>query len=178
MGIRATRTEDLAQIGRLYQAAKAALKAMGVDQWQQGDYPSAEDARLDMRQHTGYVLEEDGEVIAVACIAFGKEPTYAVIEDGAWTAEPERYGFLHRIAVAPRAKGKNAAGRFFDELKRQAGEQGVTVLRADTHKDNLPMQRVLAKAGFHRCGTIHVEDGGERLAYELILRPSDGPSPI
>lgn len=45
----------------------------------------------------------------------------------------------------------------------------MTVLRADTHRDNLPMQRVLEKAGFSLRGVIYVEDGSERLAYELIL---------
>lgn len=169
MPIRKTTEQDLTQIETLYRSAKAALKAQGVDQWQEGDYPSAEDARRDMRQGTGYVLEENGELLAAACIAFGREPTYDVIVDGAWGAQPELYGFLHRIAVAPKAKGKNIAGLFFDELKRQALECGVTVLRADTHRDNLPMQRVLEKAGFSLRGVIYVEDGSERLAYELIL---------
>ncbi len=160
---------DLPAIGALYRDAKASLRAMGVDQWQEGDYPNETDARIDIDNGTGYVLEEAGEVLAVACIAFGTEPTYEMIEDGSWGAAPARYGFLHRISVASKAKGKNAAGQLFDELKRQAAEQGISVLRCDTHRDNLPMQRALAKSGFSRRGVIHVEDGSERIAFELIF---------
>ncbi len=167
--IRKAKYADLPVIGTLYEDARASLRAMGVDQWQEGNYPSEEDARADIDAGIGYVLEEAGEVLAVACIAFGREPTYEKIEQGAWKANPSEYGFLHRIAVSSRAKGKNCAGRMFQELKRQAAERGVTVLRCDTHRDNLPMQKALAKSGFSRRGVIHVEDGSERIAFELIL---------
>ncbi len=169
MKIRPARESDLPAIAGLYEAARAALKAQGVDQWQTGNYPGEEDARLDMEHGAGYVLEHNGEILAAACLAFGREPTYEKIEQGAWGADPETYGFLHRIAVAPKAKGKGAAGLLFDELQRQARERGVTVLRGDTHRDNLPMQRVLAKAGFSRKGVIYVEDGSPRLAFEKLI---------
>ncbi len=169
MKIRKTQERDLPAIEKLYRDARAALKAQGVDQWQTGDYPSAQDARLDMERGVGYVLEDGGTVIAVACLAFGRDPTYEVIQQGAWETDPPEYGFLHRIAVAPEAKGKGAAGLLFQELKRQAGERGVSVVRGDTHRDNRPMQRVMEKAGLRYRGIIHVEDGSERLAFECIL---------
>ena len=43
-------------------------------------------------------------------------------------------------------------------------QQGLP-LRADTHADNIYMQRALTAAGFVRCGTIYTEDGTPRLAY-------------
>lgn len=169
MKVRPTEEPDLPIIAELYKAARAALKSQGVDQWQTGDYPNEEDARLDMEHGTGYVLEHQGKILAAACLAFGREPTYEKIEQGTWGTDPEIYGFLHRIAVAPEAKGKGAAGLMFDELQRQAKERGITVLRGDTHRDNLPMQRALAKAGFSRKGVIYVEDGSERLAFEKLI---------
>ena len=36
----------------------------------------------------------------------------------------------------------------------------------DTHKDNIPMQRVLLRNGFVYCGIIHLENGDERIAYQ------------
>lgn len=170
MNIRRTTPADLPAIERLYEAARASLREMGVDQWQTGNYPSAKDAETDMTAGTSYVLEDAGEVLGVACIAFGREPTYETVFEGGWEASPAEYGFLHRIAIAPRAKGKNAAGLFFDELKRQAREREITVLRCDTHRDNLPMQHALQKNGFVRRGVIFVEDGSERLAFEQILK--------
>ena len=107
----------------------------------------------------------------MACLAFGHEPTYDEIEGEGWERDDLFYGFLHRIAVAPEAKGRGAAGLLFDELKRQARDRGVEVIRGDTHRDNKPMQRVMDKAGLACRGVIHVEDGTPRLAYEAVLGP-------
>ena len=168
MIIRKTAPKDLPAIAALYESARASLRSAGIDQWQTGDYPNENDARADMEAGTGYVLEDGGKVVAAACLAFGHEPTYDVIDQGAWGYD-EPYGFLHRVAVSPEAKGKGAAGLFFDELKRQAKERGVRVLRGDTHPDNKPMQRVMAKNGLIYRGVIYVEDGTQRLAYEVRL---------
>lgn len=167
MELRPGRKEDVPAIARLYGLARAALKDAGVPQWQEG-YPNGDDALRDIEAGHGYVLTENGEVAAFACLAFGVEPTYNVIEDGGWLGQGE-YGFLHRVAVDPKLKGRGAAGLFFDELKRQARERGVGIIRGDTHRLNLPMQRVMAKNGLELRGVIHVEDGSERLAYECIL---------
>lgn len=167
MELRKAAREDVPAIARLYDLARASLKAAGVPQWQDG-YPNGEDALADIEAGHGYVLTEGGRVVAFACLAFGVEPTYDIIEQGRWLGRGE-YGFLHRVAVDPELKGRGAAGFFFDELKRQAKERGVRVIRGDTHRDNRPMQRVMAKNGLELRGVIHVEDGTERLAYECIL---------
>lgn len=166
--IRKAEYADLPAIAALYEDAKTFLKAGGVDQWQDG-YPNLDSARQDIEAGVGYVLESGGKILCTACLAFGREPTYEKIEEGSWGADPENYGFLHRIAVSSSARGKGAAGSMFDELKRQAKARGISVLRGDTHRDNLPMQWVLAKNGFTCRGVIYLEDGSERLAYELIL---------
>ncbi len=167
MELRPGRKEDVPAIAKLYDLARAALRDAGVPQWQDG-YPNGDDALRDIEAGHGYVLTENGEVAAFACLAFGVEPTYNVIEDGGWKGQGE-YGFLHRVAVDPVLRGRGAAGLFFDELKRQARERGVGIIRGDTHRLNLPMQRVMAKNGLELRGVIHVEDGSERLAYECIL---------
>lgn len=167
MKLRKARLEDVPAIAALYDEARAALKAAGVDQWQDG-YPNGSDAEKDIAGGRGYVLEEDGAVLAFACLGFGTDPTYDVIEQGSWLGDGE-YGFLHRVAVSGKAKGRGAAGLFFDELKQQARDRGIGVIRGDTHRDNRPMQRVMAKNGLEYRGIIHVEDGTERLAFEMIL---------
>lgn len=168
MAIRLTKKEDLPAIEGLYSDAKAALREMNIDQWQTGDYPNSLDAEEDMQRGCGYVFEEGGEVLGVACLDFGHEPTYDHI-DGAWGADVDSYAYLHRIAISSRAKGKGIAGQFFAELERQARARSVNVMRVDTHAKNLPMQRVVQKAGFVNRGVITVEDGTPRNAYEKIL---------
>ena len=51
-------------------------------------------------------------------------------------------------------------------------------LRADTHADNLTMQRCLEREGFVRCGTIYVEDGTPRVAFERITQRRNDMDPI
>lgn len=167
MELRRAELRDVPAIAELYDEARAALREAGVDQWQDG-YPNGSDAERDIAAGTGYVLEEQGKVLAFACLDFGVEPTYDVIEQGSWLGQGE-YGFLHRVAVSGSAKGKGAAGMFFDELKRQARARGVNIIRGDTHRDNRPMQRVMAKNGLEYRGIIHLEDGAERLAFEYVM---------
>ena len=166
MEIRKTIPQDLDAIAALYDLARQALKDAGVDQWQ-GGAPNRSTAQQDMENGVGYVLTDGGQIIATACLAFGHEPTYDEI-DGDWGYQGE-YGFIHRVAVDPDAKGKGAAGLFFQELIRQAQARGVGAVRGDTHQDNKPMQRVMAKNGLTYRGVIRVEDGTQRLAYERCL---------
>ena len=53
----------------------------------------------------------------------------------------------------------------FEEMLKKSSR-----LRIDTHKDNLPMQRALAKFGFSYAGIIYIESGAERLAYEIEMK--------
>lgn len=165
--LRLAQKEDAPAAARLFDQAREALAAAGVDQWQDG-YPNEEDVCRDIAAGDGYVITEDGRVLAYACLSFGHEPTYDVITAGGWLGEGG-YGFLHRVAVDPRAKGRGLAGELFEELKRQARAQGVKSIRGDTHRDNQAMQRVMAKAGLQYRGVIFLEDGSERLAFEALL---------
>ena len=93
--------------------------------------------------------------------AFGEDESYRVIEDGAWHLD-QPYGTIHRLASNGKARGVSKA--CFDFCTAQIG-----YLRADTHADNRPMQRLLEAYGFRRCGVIHgAFDGGERIAYDCI----------
>ena len=73
------------------------------------------------------------------------------MEDGAWP-EDLPYATIHRMASAGHVR---SIGQFcIDWCLRQ----GLPV-RADTHADNVYMQRALEKSGFVRCGRIYTEDG-------------------
>ena len=40
-------------------------------------------------------------------------------------------------------------------------------IKIDTHKDNAVMQHQLEKYGFKRCGIIFLENGEDRIAYQM-----------
>ena len=158
MKIRKTVEADLVRIGEIYENAKRFMRESGnPDQWNSGT-PNADTAREDMENGVGYVAVDGDEIAAVFMFSLDRDPTYEKIYDGAWLND-EPYGVIHRIAVA-RHRGGVASFCFahcFEKCKN---------LKIDTHKDNVPMQRSLAKNGFTPCGIIHLSNGDPRIAYQ------------
>lgn len=160
MLIRKTAEADLLQIAKIYENAKRFMRETGnPNQWN-SDRPSLLSAREDMEKGVGYVVEEDGEILAVFMFTQDPDPTYAKIYGGKWLSDAP-YGVIHRIAVAK--QGQGIIGKCIDECFARCQN-----LRIDTHRDNLPMQRALLKRGFEYCGIIYLANGDERLAYQKI----------
>lgn len=158
MEIRRAVWEDLPQIMEIYARARAFMRETGnPTQWGDG-YPQESLIRQDIAEGVSYVAEEKGELEAVFMFRQGEDPTYRVIEEGAWRNDAP-YGVLHRIASMGRVRG--AGSRCIQWCFDQCGN-----LRGDTHSDNKVMQHVLEKNGFVRCGRIYVADGSPRIAYQ------------
>lgn len=166
MEIRRTEERDIPAVVALYDAAREYMQESGIPQWT-ADYPNAFDVIEDIKKQSSYVLVDKEEVIATACISFGEDVCYRVIE-GKWMNE-RPYGVIHRIVVKPEQKGNDLAGKFLKEAVRLAAEVGVIDLRIDTHAKNMAMRKWIAKHGFAYCGIIHVEDGTPRFAYQKEL---------
>ena len=158
MIIRKTKPEDIDKIEEIYKNAKEFMSSNGNPmQWNE-IYPNRKTAIEDMKDGVGYVCEEDGEILAVFMFKIGNDATYEKIYDGAWL-DDEPYAVIHRIAVA--VQGRRVAGFCFEECFKLFPN-----LKIDTHKDNIPMQRALTRAGFVHCGTIFIENGEKRIAYQ------------
>lgn len=158
--VRKAEKADLADILKIYRAAKAYMAATGnPTQWEEG-YP---DCRLDRDIEAGnlYVLcGEDGTVHAAFAFILGEEPDYAVIEDGSWTSSAP-YGTIHRLGSDGTIRG------VFSQCLEFC--KGISpYIRADTHHDNRTMQHLLEKHGFVRRGIIHIYNGSPRIAYEYF----------
>ncbi|MGL4993454.1 MAG: GNAT family N-acetyltransferase [Bacteroidales bacterium] len=161
---RRTTTEDIEYIMLIVKQAQDDFKARGIDQWQNG-YPNESVFRNDIESQNSYIYTLDDEIVATAMISFEGESTYDHI-DGSWLSDIP-YVVIHRIAVKESMKGKNIAGQIISHAKDMAKERGVSSIRIDTHRENLSMQRAVLKVGFIYCGVILLEDGAERLAYQL-----------
>ena len=161
MFIRKTEPKDLAKIGEIYIKAKEFMRLNGnPNQWK-GDYPNAFDAEEDTKNGIGYVCEDEGEIVGVFAFKIGVEPTYNKIYEGEWQNNLP-YAFMHRIAVLRHGQGIvdfciNECFKRFSNLK------------IDTHRDNIPMQKVLKRNGFKYCGIIYITDGSPRRAYQYIV---------
>ena len=149
------------QILTIYETARVFMAQNGnPDQWGM-TYPPEDMIRKDILDGKCYVNMDSDHIRAVFYFAVEEDPTYGYIE-GAWLNDAP-YGVIHRIAVGE--SGKGVAAECFAFACDQCEN-----LRIDTHADNIPMQRCLAKHGFIRCGTIYLENGDPRIAYQKVIK--------
>ncbi len=155
--IRPAGRRDLQAVLDIYAAARAFMASHGNPSQWGGGYPSRALVEEDIALGRSYVAQLEGRVRGVFMFSLGPDPTYAVIEDGAWPDDGP-YGVIHRIAGDGQGRGLVAAAVDFCQSRCEA-------LRIDTHHDNHVMQRALEKCGFVRCGIIYTDDGTPRIAY-------------
>jgi GNAT superfamily N-acetyltransferase len=151
----------------IFKQAQQYLKSAGIDQWQNG-YPNPDVIRADIAKDISYVVTNDDEIVATAAIFFDIEHTYDRITEGKWQSD-DAYCTIHRIAVKDELKGRSIGAFIIDCAEHMCFKRSIGSIRADTHRDNKPMQKMLTKKGFTYCGIIYLADGKERFAYEKIL---------
>ena len=82
--IRQATVQDIPEMLRIYDAARAAMRAAGNPTQWSGGYPTEELLRADIARGVSYVLHDlDAAPHAVFVLIAGDDPTYAHIENGA-----------------------------------------------------------------------------------------------
>ena len=158
MEIRQAKHDELDRIMEIYADARRYMREHGnAVQWT-GGYPSREVIEADMDNGFCHVCTEGDEILGVFCFFVGEDPTYRIIENGAWLND-RPYGVIHRIAVSSHRRG--VASACFAWCFAACGN-----VKIDTHHDNIPMQRSLEKNGFTRCGTIYLANGDPRIGFQ------------
>ena len=171
MIIRKASIHDIPALDALFAEARMTIAALGIDQWQNG-YPSLVVIEEDIHLGRSYVIVMDGCVVGTFVLITDGEPTYDRIYDGAWrTGDGDDYVAIHRVAVSVARRGSGLSTAILDYAAVVARKLGRTSLRIDTHRGNVVMRRMLERHGFLHCGSIYLENGDHRVAYEKILTP-------
>lgn len=161
MEIRKTTMADLDTALELYAKARQFMRENGnPNQWG-NHHPPKEQVIDDIQNGDSYLCVDKELALGIFYFSREPEPDYAQIYDGAWLNDAP-YGVMHRVASPGIRKG-TASFCIRWCLKECGGN-----LRIDTHQDNIPMQNMLAKNGFQKCGIIHLADGSPRLAYQKV----------
>lgn len=161
MNIRHSTYEDLPAIMEIYAYARKLMRENGnLTQWGDSEPPERKVAN-DIKNGTGYVIEEDGELCGVFAFIIGRDPTYSKIYDGEWINDTDEYGTIHRLGTNGKVHG------IFDACLAFCESQ-IGNLRIDTHRDNKAMLHLIPTRGFKRCGIVIIEDGTERVAFQKI----------
>ena len=159
--IRKAKISDVESILTVFDAARAIMVASGnTQQWQNG-YPSMQVVMSDIERNGGFVIEEEGRIVAYFAFLPSPEPTYSKIYEGCWIDDLQPYHVIHRIASLPDSHG------IFKSIMDYCFREDANI-RIDTHRDNRIMQHNIEKYGFSYCGIIHLASGDERLAYQSV----------
>lgn len=170
MKIRLSKIEDIPQIMEIIKDAKALLKSLQIDQWQNG-YPNAAQVENDIQNNESYIVFNDAnKIVATSMFTLRKEPTYKEVIDGKWiVSENEKYGVIHRMAIKKEYRKCGLATFMFHEFHLQLLEKNIKSLKIDTHEDNMGMQSLLKKLGYTYCGIIYTSYNAKRLAFEKVI---------
>ena len=174
--IRKTTNADLCGVMAVLDEARGTIADLGIDQWQDG-YPQKEVIEKDISGGFSRCIEncETGEIVGTFAVFSDGEILYDNIYDGEWKTgqsfsslkEKVTYIAIHRVAISVRSRGSGLSTKIIEYAKNMAKNKGKISLRIDTHKGNVVMRRMLEKHGFFHCGTIYLENGDPRVAYEL-----------
>ncbi len=150
---------DLNEIMVLIEHSRKLMIANGnPHQWPQG-YPSKEMIVADLAQGDCKLIKYQDTAAGSFVVKVGPDPSYQEITDGHWQ-DNSPYIVIHRVTSNPKFRGIfKAIIAYCMKINRH--------IRIDTHRDNTIMQHLLKKHGFEYCGIIHIENGEERLAFEL-----------
>ncbi len=168
MFFRKATANDINNIMKIINDAKAYFKEMNIDQWQDG-YPNEDVIKNDIFNSNSYLLEVDGKIVATAMFAIERDKTYDNIYDGKWLTEG-KYAVIHRIAVDNNFKGLKLGAEIINNAIKICKAKGIESIKIDTHKDNNSMQKFLLNNGFEYCGVIYLEDKSLRIAFERKIK--------
>ncbi len=158
MRIREATVRDKQEIIKLFETARSfMIKSGNSEQWS-NNYPPLHIIEEDIERQQSYLCIKNNKTEAVFTLLSSPDPTYINIEGRGWLNN-DPYLTIHRIASYGRSKGVVQA--IVDWAYKQKEN-----IRIDTHEQNGPMRHLLNKLGFIYCGTIRVEDGSERLAFQ------------
>lgn len=161
--IRLSKSEDIPLMLRMFEHSREIMRSQGnTVQWTDG-YPGVEAINYDLARNVSHIILEDGKPIGTFAFIIGDEPTYHVIEHGAWIDDKSTYGTIHRLACLPNVHG--VAQSCFEWCASQFHN-----LRVDTHVKNQSMIHVVEKFGFQYCGVITIANGTPRNAYQKIIK--------
>ncbi len=160
MEIRNTHRGELEAILKIYESARQYMLENDNPNQRVGGYP---DEKLILKDiENGHHLVCTNGPRLLGCFAFMDEddPTYKEIIKGNWLNN-NPYAVIHRIVALKHGKGIGSICLEWCFSRHKD-------IRADTHKDNISMQRLLIKKGFQYCGVIYNQWGDERLAFQRV----------
>lgn len=172
--IRLVLIDDIDRVMEIIQDAKTLLKASSL-QWQNG-YPEKSDLINDINNKFLYGLYVDNILVGIEAIIKGKDNNYIKI-DGRWINDTSDNDLVvHRVAAKKEYYHQKVGDKLIKYAIEKSKKEGITSLKIDTHKANIPMQKLCLNNGFKYCGIISIlreQHDPLRYAYEYPLNENE-----
>jgi len=147
--IRKATIEDISAIAALYnEAIDYEDSHVKYTSWQKGVYPTADTAKLGVKNDSMYVLEGGGKLLAAVILDNRQPPEYRNIEWGI-SAKHNEVLVIHTLCVHPDCSGLGVGSSIVDFTKELAKKTQCLAIRLNTTSRNTLAIRLYEKNGFN-----------------------------
>lgn len=165
--LRPFKSDDIPAVRELFEQGRAFQRSLGFIQWLDG-YPSNEILMQDIELSRGFVFELEGKIAGYASIFLDGDNEYERLSH-VWHT-PKEYGVIHRLVLGDWARGRHLAAKIIKLCEEIIATKGLLAVRVDTGIHNIPMHRLLTRAGYTNSGE-HQFVWGTRFAFEKMISP-------
>lgn len=162
-GVEPANLADLPTQVALKDACLAALRAAGIDQWDE-QYPSAERLAADLAGGGVFLLREEGGCIGSIVIDESLDPLWSGLD---WS-RAARPAAVHRLMIHPSRQRKGLAKKLMLFAEDFARDRGCDALRLDAFSANPASLALYDRLGFRRTGAASMRKG-LFLGFEKVL---------
>jgi GNAT superfamily N-acetyltransferase len=135
-------------------------------QWQ-GREPSLETLRHDILEKRYFLAYVGDERIGGTAI-LNHDLAYNQLLSGQWLNN-QPYWVLHRFFINPDVHNQGFGMALLIAIEEKAKLDQIYNIRLDTHERNLPMTKLLIKAGYAWCGQVDLPHAGLRMVYHKVI---------
>ena len=153
--IRSATEADAATLLGLLRDCVAAMRAAGVEQWDEV-YPNAETIARDTSARTLHALQEGGSIIGSVTVDGQADPVWQGL---AWSDDGVPFVAVHRLMIHPAQQGRGLSKMLMLHAESVAREKGSRSIRLDTFTQNPAALALYEKLGYRRTGTAIMRKG-------------------
>jgi len=164
MQITPATANDLSALTALTAECIAAMRASGIDQWDEV-YPHPDLLSRDIAAGTVSLLRDEKVVVGTITLDQNLDPLWEGMD---WSRPDSGAAAVHRVMVHPTRQGQGLARRLMAHAESRARERGSHSIRLDAFTSNPASLRLYEALGYRRTGTA-VMRKGEFVCFEKIL---------
>ena len=164
--IRYAELKDIEKIMEVIRETIKEMKTYNNTQWDE-NYPQPIHFENDIKNHSLYVYEKNGDFYGFICANFVEPDEYSDID---WCSK-EKSLVLHRMSINPKFRNCGVATELIKFCEDYAIKNNVKYLKTDTYSLNIKMNSLLKKIGYvHRGNMKFLGKEKDFFCYDKILK--------